>query len=225
MPTPRSPIEFVRRLAGGITQWAGNRVQIEDDTGASIDAGNPMPVGGTVTLGLNAGVDIGDVTVNNTMTNPVPGIGVDGVVAPTITVSAGVYDANDDVGGVITLTSAARALGMPTTLTRFTVVDAGNQKAQLELLFFNANPSASTFTDNAAPVIHANDEAKVCGRRTVYASDYLTVGAKAVACPSFDPLTMIPSGSANLYLVILTPGTPTYGAITALRLALAFAKD
>ena len=42
--TPRSPIEFVRALAGGLFQRAGNRVQIEDATAQPVTAANPLPV-------------------------------------------------------------------------------------------------------------------------------------------------------------------------------------
>jgi hypothetical protein len=146
------------------------------------------------------------------------------VVAPAITVTAGAYHANDDVGGVLTLANAARVSGKGTTLTRVSILDAANQKAQLEMLFFGATPADSTFTDNAAPVIHANDVAKFVGRVTVYASDYLVVGAKAVACIANIGLAMIPAAT-SLFYVILTPGTPTYAATGDLGISLAFYRD
>jgi len=146
------------------------------------------------------------------------------VVAPTITVTAGAYDANDNIGGTLTLTGAARVAGGGTALTRITVTDAANQKAQLELLFFSANPSASTFTNNAAPVIHADDIAKLVGRLTVYASDYATINAKGIACLANIGLAMVPT-TADLYLAIMTPGTPTYAATSDLRMSLAFYQD
>lgn len=144
--------------------------------------------------------------------------------APTITVTAGAYHANDNIGGVLTLANAARLVGIGTALTRISILDAANQKAQLELLFFNASPAASTFTDNAAPVIHANDVAKFVGRVTVYASDYLTVGAKAVACIANIGLAMIPDVT-SLFCVVLTPGTPTYAATSDLGISMAFYRD
>lgn len=146
------------------------------------------------------------------------------VVAPAITVTAGAYHAGDNIGGILTLTAAARVAAIGTTLTRLSVLDAANQKAQLELLFFSANPAASTFTDNAAPVIHANDVAKFVGRITVYASDYLVVGAKAVACIANIGLAMIPAAT-SLFCVILTPGTPTYAATSDLGISMAFYQD
>ncbi len=147
------------------------------------------------------------------------------VLAPAITVTAGAYHALDDIGGVLTLTGAARATGGGTTLTRVSVLDAANQKAQLELLFFNANPAASTFTDNAAPVIHANDVGKYIGRLTIYAADYLSVGTKAVTCLSNLGLGFVTAASANLFYVILTPSTPTYAATGDLQISLAFFPD
>ena len=47
--TPRNPIEFVRQLANGLTQRAGNRVQLEDANGQPFDLGNQIPVVGPLT--------------------------------------------------------------------------------------------------------------------------------------------------------------------------------
>lgn len=146
------------------------------------------------------------------------------VKAPAITVTAGAYHAGDNIGGILTLSDVASEAGRSTTLARITILDAANQKPQLEVLFFNANPADSTFTNNAAPVIHANDEAKYCGSMTVYASDYLTVGAKAVACVAPANLRMVPSGT-DLYAVLLTPSTPIYVATTDLKIGFAFDPD
>lgn len=199
-----------------------------------------------------SGTDIGDVTINNAAdagayvrpgtaaTFPVSiatapalvaseaHIGEVGgntiVIAPAITVTAGAYHAGDNIGGVLTLANASRATAIGTTLARVSVLDAANQKAQLEILFFSATPASSTFTNNAAPVIHASDVGKYVGRCTVYASDYLTVGAKAVACIANIGLAMIPAAT-SLFYVILTPGAPTFAAVTDLAISMAFYRD
>ena len=147
------------------------------------------------------------------------------IQSPTVTVTAGAYHANDNIGGLLTLTNVAESPGVGLRLTQISVVDSANQKAQLEFLFFSSNPSASTFTNNDAPVIHANDVSKYLGRVAVMASDYLTVGAKAVACVSNIGLALVANASRNLYCVILTPGTPTYVATTDLIVNLALYPD
>lgn len=48
--TPRNPIEFVRMLANGNRQLAGNRVQLEDANGNPITTLNPVSLGGTVAI-------------------------------------------------------------------------------------------------------------------------------------------------------------------------------
>lgn len=203
-------------LAGDIEIGAVELKNAADDTRAKVGAltglassDNGLPV---ASYPIASEVHLGAVGGNTA------------IVAPTITVTAGAYTANDVVGGVVTLTGAARVSGTATTLTRLSLMDAANQKAQLEILFFNANPSASTFTNDAAPVIHANDIAKYVGRVTVYASDYVTINSKALVCLANIGLAMKPV-SADLYMVICTPGTPTYAATSDLTMSLAFYQD
>lgn len=192
---------------------------------------NPIPVkyhdnaDGTFSMVTYAGTSTGTIGVLGAGEAHIGEVGAaTTVVAPAITVTNGAYHANDNVGGVLTLTGASRVSGKATTLTRVSVLDAANQKKQLELVFFNANPSASTFTDNAAPVIHANDQAKFVGRITINSSDYISVGTTGLACLANIGLAMVPNGSANLYCVILTPDTPTY-TTGCLQISLAFYQD
>lgn len=49
MTMPRNPVEFVRHLASGLYQRAGNRVQLEDEDAQAINETNPLPVTGPLT--------------------------------------------------------------------------------------------------------------------------------------------------------------------------------
>jgi hypothetical protein len=202
----------------GLPSMSGGLVPIRvvdngDDTGSLAVAGSGAG-GSVVNTPAASEVHIGQVGASTA------------IVAPAITVTAGAYHANDNIGGVLTLPLAARVNGGGTVLTRVSVLDVAAQKAQLELLFFSANPVASTFTDNAACVIHANDEAKFIGRYTIYASDYLTVGAKSVACVANIGLAMKPAAaSTSLFLAIVSPSAPTYAGVGNLQVSLAFYQD
>jgi hypothetical protein len=85
---PHNPVELVRRLANGLFQSAGNRIQVEDENGNVVNAANPLPVsgggaGGAVEvvqathddLNANANMQIGDADVSDTNLVPVKGIG------------------------------------------------------------------------------------------------------------------------------------------------------
>lgn len=151
-------------------------------------------------------------------------------VAVTPTITAGAYHAGDCIGGKIALADAARVTDGPETqrgtmLNTIDVIDAANQKKTLALLFWSANPADSTWTDNAAPVIHANDRAKFMGVKVIYPSDYISVGTTAVASVAWNKAMQPAAGSANLYLTIMTPDAPTYVAVSDLRLSFDFLPD
>ena len=144
------------------------------------------------------------------------------VISVTPTVSSGAaYTAADAVGGKQTLTSAARVSGGVAVLQSLTVLDLGNQKAALTLLFFDADPTAATITDNAA-FVWSTDTTKFIGKINVAAADYETVAGEAVASLRGLGLELKASGSANLFVAVVTTGTPTYTSTTDLVLKYGF---
>lgn len=135
------------------------------------------------------------------------------VVSVTPTLDTNILAAGDAVGGKQTLTSAARVSGGTVTLESITVRDTGNQKAALTILFFDSDPTAATITNNAA-FAWSTDISKCVGRVNIATADYETIDSEAIACVRGLNLTMLASGSANLYAaVVLTSGTPTYTAV------------
>ena len=95
------------------------------------------------------------------------GLGVH-VVLNTPTVSATPnYADGDNMGGLISLTDiyGPETAGQGGGLIQSVLIsDAALNGLQIDAWFFDANPSSSTFTDNAAMSIHASDVNKVIGR-------------------------------------------------------------
>jgi hypothetical protein len=148
-------------------------------------------------------------------------------IAPTVTVSTSpAYSAGDCVGGKLTLSSIMRTGGPGTALLQsLFLMDTSNQKAALELLIFNANPSASTFTDNSAISLHANDIGKIIRRISIAASDYVTIDSKAFVDLSPGARVLKAASGVDLYAALVAVGTPTYAATTALTLRLGVLQD
>lgn len=147
-------------------------------------------------------------------------------IAPTVTVSTSpAYSAGDCVGGKLTLSSVARVSGGSALLRALYLMDTSNQKAALELLIFNADPTASTFTDNAAISLHASDVAKIIRRISIAAADYVTIDSKAFVDLALSDRPLIPASGSDLYAALVTSGTPTYAATTALTLKLGVVQD
>jgi hypothetical protein len=131
------------------------------------------------------------------------------VASVTPTVGGGAYSAGDAVGGKQTLTGVAGSAGGTVAIESVVVTDVSNQKAPFTILFFDADPSAATITNNAA-FAFSTDAAKLVGKVNVAASDYETVDSKAVAVVKSIALMLKANGTADLYAAVVTTGTPTY---------------
>lgn len=131
------------------------------------------------------------------------------VVSVTPTIDTAIYATGDAVGGKQTLTSAARVSGGVVVLDSLTMVDKGNQKAACDILFFDADPTAATITNNA-PFVYSTDISKLIGSVHIATSDWVTIDSIAHAIIKNIGLTLKASGSANLFAAVVGTGTPTY---------------
>ena len=73
------------------------------------------------------------------------------------------YAPGSSVGGVIAFPSAARIEGGTGEIRSVSVSFAGGAQPMLDIVLFDANPTASTITDNAAVAISSADLGKVVG--------------------------------------------------------------
>lgn len=138
-------------------------------------------------------------------------------IIPTITVSTTpAYSSNDSVGGKWTLTSAVRVSGGSGLLSSLMLLDRGNQKPTGTILVYNADPSASTITDNAGYSSTLADDQRVIARIPVVPGDWITVNAKAYARPAFNPEVVKAASGTSLYASFVLNGTtlPTFVATT-----------
>ncbi|EGF93108.1 hypothetical protein ABI_15480 [Asticcacaulis biprosthecium C19] len=130
-------------------------------------------------------------------------------VAPPVT--AGAYAAGEVVGGKLTFTAVMGAL-FSGVIQSIRVNAKTVQSTGLKLYLFRDDPTSSTFTNNEAPVIHANDFAKLIGVFTLGAPDsgmgvhtiweLQNIGRAVAAVTS------------NLYGVLICTGTPTLGSVS-----------
>jgi hypothetical protein len=113
------------------------------------------------------------------------------------------YTAGYVLGGLLTFANAVDN-SLSGILQSMTVVLKDVQTTGLKLTLFSANPTLSTFTDHAAPVINAADVAKVLGTFTLGAADS-TLGTYT----SY----MLNAIGKSLTL----PGTTLYGVLTVVN--------
>lgn len=143
-------------------------------------------------------------------------------VVPVINTSA--YTGGDAVGGKQTLTDALRSSGGTAVLESIMVLDRGNQKAALEILIFDADPTAATITNNS-PFVFSTDDLKVLARIPVAASDYVTLDSKATATIKGIGVTLKAETGTSLYAAVVTTGTPTYVSASDLQFIYGLLQD
>lgn len=133
-------------------------------------------------------------------------IGVDGAL----------YAAGQCLGALQTLPSALFTIDhdrRQAVLTGLVVHDLTNQKSALDVVIFDSNPSATTFTDNAALDIADADLPKIIARISVLAADYVSYADNAEATLKGLGIDLAPATIAgNLYMILVCRGAPTYVA-------------
>lgn len=143
-------------------------------------------------------------------------------VVPTVT--AGAYGANQVIGGKLTFAAMLRAGVLTGKLQSIHVTcKSAAVLATLKVAIFDADPSASTFTDNEDPALHANDASKLVG---IYTLGALSAAMGTPVIAQLDNINKaIKAGTTSLYAVLVTSGTPTLGSTSDISVALGVAQD
>lgn len=141
-------------------------------------------------------------------------------------ISTGAYTAGDCVGTIMAVPVTQYGT---TVLKNVVVTDADNEKANLTLLFFKRSP-AGTYTDNGAFPLSAGDLSLIVGKVNIVSGDYETIASRAVADVDCSIVLKAegnesPPTSQNIYVGVLTTGTPTYTTTTDLGVKLGLMMD
>jgi len=143
-------------------------------------------------------------------------------VSATPTVDTSIYASGDCIGSVLTFSNALRSYTSTGRVIQASILDktAASTLAACSLWLFSASPSSSTTTDQAAFNLHDSDIAKVCSV-LVFSSFEVVDGGTAnqflqlteIARPvRGTPPTTLATGDSTLYGLLVSGGTPTFGA-------------
>lgn len=138
------------------------------------------------------------------------------VITPTV--DTNIYASGDLIGAKNTIAINV-ASGFKAKLLEVEVVDQAKQSAALDLMFFKADPSNTTFTDNAALDVADADLLTHCGTINIPAANYAALADNSVATVRDVNLGLEANGT-SLYMAIISRGTPTFAAATDLQITL-----
>jgi len=134
------------------------------------------------------------------------------ITGATIGVNTTAYADNDLVGELITVANATMP-GKGCILVSVVLQDLTNQKAALDLVIFDSNPAASTFTNNSTFTIADADLPRVIGHIPIASTDYHSFADNAVGTVEGKSLILKPAYGSTLYFCLRSNvATPTYAA-------------
>lgn len=191
---------------GAVTVTSGNII-VDSVTGGNI-----------VVDSVTAGITVADITDGNVG-------GFSTSVKDTTAVSASPdYSIGDAVGGKRTLANVFRVSGGTAILEDVMILDRANQGPGLEILFFDADPTAATITDNSG-FVFSTDDLKLIARVTVGQSDWTSLNSKKYAhIKSIGALLKAASGT-SLYVAIVATTAYNAAATDDMQVIYKFLQD
>lgn len=139
--------------------------------------------------------------------------------------AAAAYSTGDVVGALQTLSDVVEDTKAPALLKNVIVLDKANQKSAIDILIFNR--SVTIAADNDAVTLSNTDLEYLVARISVAAADYTTIQvaatANAEATKSVEVLCPTVATLKNLYVAVVSRGSPTYTA-NALKVKMIFER-
>lgn len=142
-------------------------------------------------------------------------------VTPVVDTNA--YTAGDCVGGKLTFPDIVRPIVYSGEVRSVTVTDIGADQAGLNLVLFNADPSSSTFTNNAACAIADADLSKVVC--VVPITTHYVFADNGASTAVYVGCAFQLDNATTLYGVLVATGTPTLDSASALTVKLSVRQD
>lgn len=176
--------------------------------------GSPFQLGGSIgntSFGLSGNGNPAFVTTNHELQVASPVVQAF-TAAPTVTASSA-YASGNAVGGLLTITSVPNS----GTIQNVTLDFKSAQTAAFDVLFFNANPTNSTFTDKSPVAVAVADFATLMAPAQV--ATCVNTGTTSVCfLNNIAHAYSLPAAGSTLYAVIVTRGTPTFTATSDVSL-------
>ena len=151
--------------------------------------------------------------------------GLTKIVTLDPTVDTGAYAAGDLLCEKLTLTGAVSESDNTGIIQSIILGDQAEQNIETDLIFFDSDPTGTTFTENSELDIADADLDKICAIVTVSASDYQSFADNSCAVVANIGQAFTAVGTANIFLAVVTRGAPTYATSGDLRIRVNILQD
>lgn len=140
-----------------------------------------------------------------------------GVATAVIAPNSTAYASGDLIGGKLSLTGLVPYKGGRALISSLALSDLAKQNAAIDIVFFNADPTGTTFTNNSALDVADADLPKIAGYFSITASDYASFNDNSVATVK-PAISLDTNGTSVVYAAAVSRGAPTYASATDLQL-------
>jgi len=146
-------------------------------------------------------------------------------VQPTISTSA--YTANDQIGGLQTLTSILRVNAGSGVLQSIQITDKSKNSSALTIFFFDESPTVASSDNAALDISDAEMDDKCLGFVNIETSDWSTINSGNSICSKDNIGKVLKTGasSTSLYAVVAIRSASTYASTSDLRFKYGFLAD
>lgn len=145
------------------------------------------------------------------------------MVTNVLNIETSQYTANDVVGELLTLTGAARTAVGSGIIGQVALTDADGETVDMDVIYFKANPTGTTVTDNSPLTVADADLAKIiCRVSLTNHTDFVNNGFSQ-AQNSNCLFNSVPN--STIYAVVITRATVTFTASTDLTLITSVYQD
>lgn len=154
-------------------------------------------------------------------------IGSTNIVSSTLTVQAAAYAAGDIVGGKITLTGVVVSpLDRPTGIIHsVAITDKAGQDVDYDVVFFDTDPSNTTFTENSALTLSDTDLPTIVGVAQVTTHVAFAASGVNILHGANIPFKITDTSTNALYACVITRGAPTYASTSDVTLRIGVLQD
>lgn len=141
--------------------------------------------------------------------------------APTVDTSA--YATGELIGGKLTLTNATAYTVYSGIISNVTIIDKDKEGADLDVVFFDTDPTATTFTDQAAfDPADADALNIIC---TISLTTDVAFANNGLSYANNQNCPFKTNSSNTIYAAIVSRGSPTYTSSSDLLLRVGILQD
>ena len=145
------------------------------------------------------------------------------VVSAAPVVDTAAYATGELIGGKLTLTNATALNVFSGIISNVVIIDNDSELVDLDVVFFSADPTATTFTDQAAfDPADADALNIIC---TVSVTTDVTFADNGMSYANNQNCPFRTLGSNTIYAAIVSRGSPTYTASNDLLLKVGILQD